>query len=113
MTDTGEFFEDGNIRHDASSLRYALEDPELLEVARRVIWFKSPTDAILDYRLLLSHIMTYGTDVDYAVGLRYFSKDDFRDVLLHPLPGIFDSRSWEYWHLMFDISPIPPLPKRF
>jgi hypothetical protein len=44
--------------------------------------------------------------------MRYVSLDDFREALEHAPPGIFDERSWNYWHLMTGRHPPPPMPKR-
>ena len=27
-------------------------------------------------------------------------------------PGVFDRRSWAYWHTVLEVLPTPPLPKR-
>ena len=40
------------------------------------------------------------------------SDDDLREALAQAPPGVFDARSWSYWHLMLDPSPAPPLPQR-
>jgi hypothetical protein len=42
---------------------------------------------------------------------RILGRDHFRRVLLEAPPGVFDIRSWHYWHLVFDL-PVPPLPER-
>ena len=38
--------------------------PELLRVAKRVVWFSEPLEALADPLHLLSHAMTYGTIED-------------------------------------------------
>ena len=86
---------------------------DLLAVAKRMVWFKSPIEAIADKKLFLTHVMTYGADTDIVVARKYFTDADFREALEHPLAGIFDARSWNYWHVIFDIAPVPPLPRRF
>ena len=35
--------------------------PELLSVAERVVWFKTPSEALADPVHFLAHVMTYGT----------------------------------------------------
>ena len=40
--------------------------PELLQVARRVVWFKAPEAALADPIHFLAHVMTYGTADDLA-----------------------------------------------
>ena len=85
---------------------------DLQTVAKRVVWFKEPEDAIKDVKLFLAHVMTYGTLTDIATTLRYFSEDDFKSVLVDPPPGVFDRRSWTYWNVRYQREPVPDLPKR-
>ena len=85
---------------------------DLLRVAKRVVWFKQPEDAIKDVKLFLAHVMTYGTLTDIATTLRYFSEDDFKPVIMDPPPGVFDRRSWTYWNVRYHREPVPDLPKR-
>ena len=59
-----------------------LDRSDLLRVAKRVVWFKQPEDAIKDVKLFLAHVMTYGTLTDIATTLRYFSEDDFKPVIM-------------------------------
>jgi len=86
--------------------------PELVELARRIIWFESPAQALADPVRFLAYLMTYCTVEDLAVARRYFSEADFREAIDHAPPGIFDERSWAYWNLMADRYPAPPLPTR-
>ncbi len=85
---------------------------DLQTVAKRMVWFKTPDDALKDVKLFLAHVMTYGTLRDITTTLRYFSEDDFEAVLDDPPPGIFDRRSWIYWNLRYHREPVPELPKR-
>jgi hypothetical protein len=74
--------------------------PDLLAVARRVIWFEPPEKALADPIRFLGYLMTYGTVADVAVARRYVDLDDFRTALEHAPPGIIDERSWAYWNAM-------------
>ena len=85
---------------------------ELQDVARRVVWFKPPEEALKDVRLFLAHVMTYGTLNDIATTLGHFSERDFEAVLNDPPPGVFDRRSWTYWNVRYHREPVPELPKR-
>jgi hypothetical protein len=89
-----------------------MNEPDLQHVAKRVVWFKSPDDALTDVRLFLAHLMTYGTLTDITTTLKYFSEDDFKAVLDDPPPGIFDRRSWVFWNVRYHRDPLPPLPSR-
>jgi hypothetical protein len=85
---------------------------DLLHVAKRVVWFKAPDDAVKDVKLFLAHVMTYGTLTDITTTLQYFSEKDFEAVLNDPPPGVFDCRSWTYWNVRYHRKPVPELPKR-
>ena len=86
--------------------------PELLNVARRVVWFKEPEDALADPVHFLAHLMTYGTIEDLKALLGLVGKDEFCEALDHAPSGIFDPRSWAYWNLKCGRQPAPPLPTR-
>jgi hypothetical protein len=86
--------------------------PELLNVARRVVWFKQPEEALAEPLLFLAHVMTYGAAEDLAALRGVVEPSDFGEVLDNAPPGIFDARSWAYWHLVCDRLPAPPLPVR-
>ena len=77
-----------------------------------MVWFKPPEETLRDPVLFLNHVMIWGTVNDIRVARSCFDEDDFRDALKRAHPGIFDPRSWAYWHLMLRIDPVPPLPER-
>lgn len=85
---------------------------ELLQVARRVVWFKPPQETLQDARFFLTHVMIYGTLEDVLIARRYYAHHDFEQALDSPLPGVFDPRSWAYWNVSFGHIPVPALPKR-
>lgn len=87
-------------------------NPDLLRVAPRVVWFEPPEQALADPIRFLAYLMTYGTLEEIAIVRRYLDLDDFREALEHAPPGIFDARSWSYWHLVFGRYPAPPMPRR-
>jgi hypothetical protein len=86
--------------------------PGMLNVARRVVWFKEPAEALADPMHFLAHVMTYGTIEDLLALQGIVGKDEFREVLEKASPGIFDARSWAYWNLKCGHQPAPPLPTR-
>ncbi|MBV8824488.1 MAG: hypothetical protein JO220_05860 [Hyphomicrobiales bacterium] len=88
------------------------QNNDLVKVAPGVIWFESPERALANPIRFLAYLMTYGTADEVAVVMRYVSLDDFREALEHAPPGIFDERSWNYWHLMTGRHPPPPMPVR-
>ncbi len=86
--------------------------PELLAVARRVVWFKSPEEALADPVHFLAHLMTYGTASDLAALEKQERDSLLAEALDHAPPGIFDKRSWAYWNLKLGRNPDGPLPER-
>lgn len=85
---------------------------DLLKVASRVVWFKPPDAALEDRVLFLNHVMTWGDVEDIAVTRRHFDDDAFRHALQHAHPGVFDPRSWAYWHAVLGVGTPPGLPVR-
>jgi len=55
--------------------------------------------------------MVHGTLEDLAVARRHFPESAFRAVLAQPPPGVFDPRSWAYWHVVFGLE-LPGDPPR-
>jgi hypothetical protein len=86
--------------------------PELLRVARRVIWFEEPERALADPIQFLAHVMVFGTAEDLRALRGIVGKDEYREVLEQAPPGIFDARSWAYWNLVCGRRLAPPLPVR-
>ena len=85
---------------------------DLLKVASRVVWFKPPDAALEDRVLFLNHVMTWGDVEDIAVTRRHFDDDLLRHALRHAHPGVFDPRSWAYWHVVLGTGATPGLPVR-
>jgi hypothetical protein len=85
--------------------------PELLGVAERVVWFKTPAEALAEPIHFLAHVMTYGTVEDLRALEGFVGLREFEEVLEHAPPGVFDSRSWAYLNLKCGRPPAP-LPAR-
>ena len=85
---------------------------ELLRVAKRMVWFKTPEEALAEPALFLSYTMTYGTVDDLRVVRAHYTDDQLRRELRSGPPGIFDGRSWAYWHARLGVEPVPDLPVR-
>ena len=86
--------------------------PDLLKVARRVVWFKEPEEALSEPVHFLAHVMTYGTVEDLKVLLGVAGVEEFREVLENAPAGVFDAKSWAYWNLKCGRVPYPSLPTR-
>jgi hypothetical protein len=79
-------------------------------IARRVVWFESPAEALSDP--IMAYAMASATHADMTVLRRYVSDDDFRVALDQAPPGIIDARSWAFWNSKLGRYPAPPLPAR-
>ena len=86
--------------------------PELMAVAKRMVWFKPPAATLADDVFFLNYLMIYGTAEDLTVARQRYDDDDFRRALRGALPGIFDARSWAYWHARLGMGPAPARPAR-
>lgn len=85
---------------------------DLEQVARRVFWWKSHTEVLENPHRFLAQVMVYGTPEDLAVARRHFPESSFREVLAEPPAGLFDPRSWAYWHVVFGLEAPPEPPRR-
>ncbi len=74
--------------------------------------FKPPEEALADPLHFLAHVMTFGTLEDVIALDVIVGNEEYREVLEHAPPGIFDARSWAYWHLKCGYQSTPPLPNR-
>lgn len=85
--------------------------PELLAVARRVVWFKTPVEALAEPVHFLAHVMAYGTVEDLSTLEGVVGPSEFIEALEHAPAGVFDPRSWAYWNLKYERASAP-LPVR-
>jgi hypothetical protein len=86
--------------------------PSLKRIAKKLVWWEPPGKALADPSRLACQVMVLGTWDDALQARNALGDDLFRRALQHAPPGVFDARSWNYWHLMFGMTPVPPLPKR-
>ncbi len=81
-------------------------------VAQKLIWWQQPAETLKNPPRLVVQVMTLGTWEDVKTAQAEFGQTMFRSVLESPPAGVFDPASWVYWHNVFGIHPIPPLPTR-
>ena len=85
--------------------------PELLRVARKVVWYDKPEHTLADPKTFLAHLMVYGSSVDVAVVEQHVPVEEFRKALENGPAGLFTQDIWRRWHERFGM-PVPPLPRR-
>jgi hypothetical protein len=86
--------------------------PLTLDIARRIIWFEPPEQALSEPLRFMAYAMTHARHEDMQVVRRYVCDDDFREALDQAPPGIIDARSWAYWNSKMGRYPPPPRPVR-
>ena len=52
--------------------------------------------------------MIHGLADDIVRTRAHYGDAAFRDALRHAHPGIWDRRSWAYWHLVLDMGDLQP-----
>ncbi len=82
------------------------------EIARRIIWFEPPEQALAEPIRFMAYAMTYARHEDMQLIRRHVTDDDIREALDKAPPGIIDPRSWAYWNSKMGRYPAPPLPVR-
>ena len=92
--------------------RLELQGPRGAAMARKYVWWQTPEQTLEDPCLLASQIMTLGTLDDVQWLRRHTSRDALRRVLRNPPVGVFNERSWRFWHLQLGMARCPPLPAR-
>jgi hypothetical protein len=62
---------------------------ELLQIARKVVWYHAPEQTLRDVKTFLAHLMVYGAPDDVAVAERYISQEEFRKALESAPAAVF------------------------
>ena len=86
---------------------------ETQAIARRVVWFEEPREALEDPIRFMAYAMKGATREDMKALRRYISDGDFREALDKAPPGTIDPRSWAYWNSVMGRYPAPPMPTHF
>ena len=84
----------------------------VLEMAAKYVWWKDPPEALADFTLFIAQMMTFGTMGDTRWMLDTYRTSELRDVLRNPPPGIFNGRSWHFWHHKLGMPDVPEMPAR-
>jgi hypothetical protein len=85
--------------------------PALVPVAKRVFWWGAPEEWLDDPIRFAAQVMTFGDWNDVALVLKTLGDSLFQQVLKTPPVGVFDIKSWTYWHHHYHLE-VPPLPTR-
>lgn len=86
--------------------------PETEALARRLVWFEEPAEALSDTFRFVAYALARATHEDMKLLHDFLTDDDLREALDNAPPGIIDPRSWAYWNTKLGRYPAPPMPKR-
>jgi hypothetical protein len=64
-----------------------------------------------DCRRFVAQVMTFGDWNETLLTMNLLGTEPFRQALLDAPAGIFDIKSWTYWHQRLQL-PLTPLPRR-
>jgi hypothetical protein len=88
----------------------------LVRLASKYIWWKTPTEAIETPERVIAQAMNIGSYDDLQALTTEVDDAYLRVVLSHAEIGVFNERSWSYWHYRLGLtSPgdeIPAMPSR-
>ena len=87
------------------------ESSQLEGIAARLMWWLEPAAALARPARFIMQVMVLGTWREVQVVSQAFGWEAFRRALEQAEPGVFDGRSWAYWHAFFG-QPEPELPRR-
>ena len=94
--------------------RRELVDPALTRAARDAVWWMPPEETLAPANeiLFLNQAMQFGGSETLLTIRKHFDDERLRCSLHEARPGIFDRRSWAYWHNVLGMGAPPPLPVR-
>ena len=87
-------------------------NPDTEALARRLVWFEKPQDALADTVRFAAYAFARATHEDMKLVRKFLTEDDLREALTQAPPGVIDPRSWAYWNVRFGRYPTPPMPSR-
>jgi hypothetical protein len=87
-------------------------NPETEALARRLVWFEPPEQALADPVRFMAYAFARATHDEMRVIRRYLDDSDVREAWENAPPGIIDARSWAYWNSKMGRYPAPPMPVR-
>ena len=87
--------------------------PDLQSVVDQTIWWEpARSQAKRDFEFFLPYAMAYATDEALSRIRPHVTDEQLRAALRAAPIGLFDLQSWQYWHTVLGVSPIPPRPRR-
>ena len=88
-----------------------IDQEQLKRIASEIFWWQSPEVSLANPRRFLAQLMTLGTWHEVQLVKDAFGWDAFKDALVNAPAGVFDRRSWAYWHAFFNLPQVE-MPQR-
>ena len=87
--------------------------PDLQPVVDQTVWWEpARSQAKGDFEFFLPYAMAYATHEALSRICEHVTDEQLRAALRAAPIGLFDLQSWQYWHTILGVSPIPPRPRR-
>lgn len=82
-----------------------MKNAEPLEnFARKYVWWKTLDQALANPVQIVAQVMNIGDWTDVCRLLDAMGDEALRDVIRHAEAGMFNERSWNYWHHRLGIA---------
>ncbi|HXP60855.1 MAG TPA: hypothetical protein VN829_10210 [Dongiaceae bacterium] len=76
-----------------------------------MFWWGRAEQWLDDAGRFVAQVMTYGDWDETSLVLGLLGDGVFQAVLKDAPPGVFDAKSWTYWHCRYGLD-VPPVPTR-
>jgi hypothetical protein len=88
---------------------------EIERLASKYIWWKPVSESVKTPEQVAAQVMNLGDYEDICRLSEAVGEDYLRCVVKNAEAGMFDTRSWHYWHYRLGLAEpdkVPPLPSR-
>ena len=88
---------------------------ELTRLAGRYVWWKTADEALKNPEQIMAQVMNMGDWEDVCRMVNCVGNDALRRVIREAEIGMFNDRSWHFWHYrlgLAELGNVPSLPAR-
>jgi len=87
-------------------------EERIAQIARRIAWWQSREKTLARPLDFVGRVMASGSMDEIRDVEEFFGRRVLCQALENASPGVFDRRSWNYWHLVLGLERSVPLPVR-
>lgn len=114
--ETGEAGDPRRRSNPAADRYHTPVDPSAQELIHRMaakyVWWKPPEDAARVPHRVVAQVMHLGDYDDVQALITALGDEYLREVLRNAEAGVFDERSWTYWHYRLGLAEPGAVPRR-